>query len=252
MRWRISLIASLAFLVAASCDRAPIEPEEQVGSVEVPETPSLDAKADHFRPYSDYLVNNPPFQGWFSPDTWYLALITHGAEPKLGILREKALADGTAELTVKVHDDNATLRVVNFLDVLFWTGEPPYPDLVLGAADGWPALLEWFLNPFVVPFPTEVPGAVEYGSVDFQYTATVILPYPGAEIPTILASPDIALKFGMHANGHGMIDVGGIPYGLTPGAPGRVTIAQNFRAALAGNDGYGWPVETVKVQEVGN
>jgi hypothetical protein len=197
------------------------------------------AFSDFFSPYSNLLIKMGfpwPAAPPFAFDMIYENSLVEGETIITGYLKERALKDGRALVTMHLDVKNSPLTVYDVYDFIFYCyGMTPKPQAVLG--DG------------------------EDGYIDYTVLMKFIIPEPGAAIPNVWDVFNNYTSCNIHGIGYGTLTERAVELGFAEnaGAPGMVEFHQlvlfkpDLKESHPKYDPYFgelWPVETVEVYEL--
>lgn len=153
-----------------------------------------------------------------------------------GNIKERALNDGTALITLQLNVKNAPCSVYDYFDfMLYCLGAAPYPQAVLGdGIDGY---------------------------IDYTVLVKFYIPEPGAELPNVFDMWYYYVSINIHGIGYGTLTERAVELGFaeTAGVPGMVELHHialfkpDFKETHPKYDPfYGdlWPVDSVEVYEL--
>ncbi|MFX1567051.1 MAG: hypothetical protein ACFFCV_01640 [Promethearchaeota archaeon] len=153
-----------------------------------------------------------------------------------GDIKERALDDGTALITLHLDVKNAPMTVYDYFDLIFYC-------------------FDW------APKPQAVLGDGEDGYIDYKVDFKFIIPEPGADLPDAFSMWDNYISCNIHGIGYGTLTERAVELGFaeTAGATGMVNLHEiclfkpDFEEGHPKYDpGYGdlWPVETIEIHEI--
>lgn len=177
-----------------------------------------------------------PWAPWFVNDMVYENSLVEGDTIISGKVKERALNDGTALITLQLDVKNAPTTVYDFTDfILYCLGYAPYPEAVLGEGiDGY---------------------------IDYTVLVKFYISEPGAPLPDCFGIYDHYISVNIIGTGFGILTERAVELGFaeTAGSMGRVRVHQialfkpDFEEGHPKYDPlYGdlWPVEQIEIFEM--